>query len=62
MLERMNKPATPEAIAAMRAKLESAAKQLQQAPVRKVVITHTQIHENITVNTKFSASDFKKAQ
>ena len=60
MLERMNKPATPEAIAAMRAKLESAAKQLQQAPGKKVVVTHTQIHENITVNQKFSPEDFAR--
>jgi len=60
MLERMNKSATPEAITAMRARLESAAKQLQQAPGKKIVVTHTQIHENITVNQKFSPEDFAR--
>ena len=60
MLERMNKPATPEAVAAMRAKLESAAKQLQQAPGKKVVVTHTQIHENISMDQKFSPADFTR--
>ena len=48
-LEMQNKPATPEAIAAIRPEMEKAR-------------VSTQTHENISVNEKFSASDFQKAQ
>ncbi len=49
VLEMENKPATPEAIAATRPEMEKAD-------------VSTQTHENISVNEKFSASDFQKAQ
>ena len=59
LLERQNKQATPEAIAAMRNRLESAMKQVQDmAKPGKIVFTQT--HENIRVNTKFSPADFAR--
>ena len=55
ILERQNKPVTPEAIAALRTELETAMKQAQGA---KFVLTQT--HENISVNQKFSPADFAR--
>ena len=54
ILERQNKPATPEAIAALRTQLETAITQYQGT---KYVFTQT--HENISLNEKFSPADFK---
>jgi RNA polymerase sigma factor (sigma-70 family) len=53
ILERQNKPATSEAIAAWRTQMDTMMKQAQGA---KFVFTET--HENISVNQKLSASDF----
>jgi RNA polymerase sigma factor (sigma-70 family) len=53
MLERMNQPATPEVIAAARAGLE---KMMPSGRAQKILIT--QKHENISINQKFSSSDF----
>jgi hypothetical protein len=55
ILERQNKPATPEAIAAWRTQMDAMMKQAQGA---KFVFTET--HENISVNEKFSSSDFSR--
>jgi len=53
ILERQNKPATPEAIAALRTELEKSMNMVQGA---KFVFTQT--HENIVLNQKFSPTDF----
>ncbi len=53
ILERAGKPATPEAIADLRKKIERDEKAAQNG---KMVMTQT--HENISINQKFSASDF----
>jgi outer membrane lipoprotein-sorting protein len=53
ILERQNKPVTPEAIAALRAELEKST-----SPAQGGKIVFTQKHENIVVNKKFSPSDF----
>jgi outer membrane lipoprotein-sorting protein len=53
ILERAGKPATPEAIAALRQKIEQDEKAAQNG---KVVMTQT--YENISINQKFSVSDF----
>jgi hypothetical protein len=58
ILERQNKPATPEAIAAMRNGLETAMKRAQSMMKGKMVTTET--HENIVVNKKFSPADFQR--
>jgi RNA polymerase sigma factor (sigma-70 family) len=55
ILERQNKPSTPEAIAAWRTQMEAMMKQAQGA---KFVFTET--HENIVVNQKFSPADFAR--
>jgi RNA polymerase sigma factor (sigma-70 family) len=55
ILEAQNKPATPEAIAAMRTQLEAMMKKAQGA---KFIFTQT--HENIVVNQKFSPADFAR--
>src|ERR1035437_6205775 len=55
ILERQNKPATPEAIAAWRTQMDAMMKQAQSA---KFVFTQT--HENISVNQKFSPADFAR--
>src|ERR1035437_1387372 len=55
MLEKQNKPATPEAIAAWRTQMDAMMKQVQGA---KYVFTET--HENIVVNQKFSPADFTR--
>ena len=55
ILERQNKPATPEAIAAWRAQMGAMMKQAQGT---KYVSTQT--HENIVVNQKFSPTDFAR--
>jgi outer membrane lipoprotein-sorting protein len=55
ILERQNKPATPEAIAALRTEMDKSMKLVQGA---KVVFTQT--HENITVNPKFAPGDFAR--
>ena len=52
-LQRANKPATPEAIAELRKKIEQDEKAAQNG---KVVMTQT--HENISINQKFSVADF----
>jgi RNA polymerase sigma factor (sigma-70 family) len=58
-LERQGKTATPEAIAAMRAQMEKSIKALQGTKViRKLIFTQTD--ENISVNQKFSPSDFQQ--
>ena len=53
MLEKMNQPATPEAIAEARARLE---KMMPSGQARKILMTQT--HENISVNPKFTMADF----
>ncbi|HEX3890277.1 MAG TPA: hypothetical protein VHX90_05440, partial [Verrucomicrobiae bacterium] len=55
ILERQNKPATPEAIAAWRTQMATMMKQAQSA---KFVFTET--HDNISVNEKFSPADFAR--
>jgi RNA polymerase sigma factor (sigma-70 family) len=55
ILERQNKPATPEAIAALRTELEQSMKLAQGA---KYVFTQT--HENIVVNPRFTPADFAR--
>ena len=58
-LERQGKTATPEAIAAMRAQMEKSIKALQgRKVIRKLIFTQTD--ENISVNQKFSPSDFQQ--
>ncbi|MGH7989745.1 MAG: RNA polymerase sigma factor [Limisphaerales bacterium] len=57
VLEKQNKPATPEAIAAMRAQLDTMMKQTQSA-LKSGKYVFTQTHENIVVNQKFSTADF----
>jgi RNA polymerase sigma factor (sigma-70 family) len=62
MVERQNKPATPEAVAAMRTQLQTITKQAQQAQsaIGSGKIVSTQTHENIVVNQKFSPADFAR--
>lgn len=55
-LKMQNKPATPEAIAAMKPQMKAIMKQLQSGFAAGVV--HTQTHENIVVNRKYSPADF----
>jgi RNA polymerase sigma factor (sigma-70 family) len=57
ILERQNKPATPEDIAALRAELENS---LNSAQNGKFVFT--QKHEHVSVNQKFSPADFEETQ
>jgi RNA polymerase sigma factor (sigma-70 family) len=57
ILERQNKPATPEAIAALRAELTKANQRAQDA-LKSGKYVSTQTHENISVNQPFSPSDF----
>jgi outer membrane lipoprotein-sorting protein len=57
ILEKQNKPVTPEAIAALRTQLETAVKQYQYQGTKYVF---TQTHENISLNEKFSPADFKQ--
>jgi RNA polymerase sigma factor (sigma-70 family) len=59
ILERQNKPATPEAIAALRKEMEAANKQAQSA-LKAGNFVFTQTHENIVVNQKFSPADFAR--
>jgi RNA polymerase sigma factor (sigma-70 family) len=57
ILERQGKTATPEAIAAIHAAMEKSIKALQgKKVIRKFILTQTD--ENISVNQKFSPSDF----
>jgi outer membrane lipoprotein-sorting protein len=59
-LEMQNKPATPEAVAAMRPQMKVIMKQVQ-ATLKSGFesgIVFTQTHENIVVNEKLSLSDF----
>jgi len=60
LLEKENKPATAEAIADTRTRLEALSKKMQSVMKGKMVSTET--HENIVVNQKFSPTDFQKAQ
>ena len=55
ILERQDRPATPEEIADLRAQLEKSTKAAQGG---KIVFMQT--HENISVNEKFSSSDFSR--
>jgi RNA polymerase sigma factor (sigma-70 family) len=55
IMEKAKQPATPEAIAAFRAKMGAAMKGMQG---QKIIITQT--HENIVVNQKFSPADFAR--
>ena len=55
ILERQNKPATPEAITAWRTQMDAMMKQAQGAK-----FSFTETHENIVVNQKFSAADFQR--
>jgi RNA polymerase sigma factor (sigma-70 family) len=57
ILERQNKPATPEAIGELRAFLEKSTK-LAQSALNSGKFVFTQTHENISVNQKFSPADF----
>jgi outer membrane lipoprotein-sorting protein len=58
-LERQGKTATPEAIAAIHAAMEKSIKALQgKKVIRKFILTQTD--ENISVNQKFSPSDFQR--
>lgn len=59
-LEMQNKPVTPEAIAAMRPKMKTIMKQVRSTLKAnfKAGIVMIQTHENISVNRKFSPSDF----
>ncbi|HZL78537.1 MAG TPA: sigma-70 family RNA polymerase sigma factor [Candidatus Limnocylindrales bacterium] len=59
ILERQNKPATPEAIGELRAFLEKSTK-LAQSALNSGKFVFTQTHENISVNQKFSAADFAR--
>lgn len=54
-LEQQHKPATPEAVAAYRAELESKMKETQ---IRGVVFTQT--HQNISVDRHFAPSNFRR--
>ncbi len=59
ILERQRKTATPEAIAAIHAAMEKSIKALQgKKVIRKFILTQTD--ENISVNQKFSPSDFQQ--
>ena len=55
LLARINRPHTPEVIAAVR---KSMAKPLTLPPTGRYVFTET--HDNISVNEKFSAADFAR--
>jgi hypothetical protein len=59
ILERQNKPATPEAIATLRAELEKSMKQAQNR-LNSGKFVFSQTHENIVVNQKFSPEDFAR--
>jgi hypothetical protein len=59
ILERQNKPATPEAIADLRAFLEKSTK-LALSALNSGKFVFTQTHENIAVNQKFSPADFAR--
>jgi RNA polymerase sigma factor (sigma-70 family) len=56
ILARQGKPATPEAIAALRVEVENSMKLAQKG---KFVFVQT--HENISVNQKFSRSEFERS-
>ena len=55
ILKRQNKPATPEALAALRAEMD---KSMALAQNGKYIFTQT--HENIVMNPKFSPADFSR--
>ena len=55
ILERQNKPTTPEAMAALRTEMKKSTESLRG---EKTVFTQT--HENISVNKKFSPADFAR--
>jgi hypothetical protein len=57
-LKMQNKPATPEAIAAMRPQMKANMEQLKSGFESGVVSTQT--HENIVLNPKFSPADFTR--
>jgi hypothetical protein len=57
-LKVQNKPATPEAIAAMRPQMKTIMEQVKTGLESGLVSTQT--HENIIVNRKFSPADFTR--
>ncbi len=61
-LEMQNKPATPEAVAAMRPQMKAIMKQVQATLKSDFAsgIVFTQTHEDISVNQKFLPSDFDR--
>ncbi len=61
-LEMQKKPATPEAIAAMRPQMKAIMKQVQSTLKSgfESGVVSTQTHENISVNQKFSPADFAR--
>jgi RNA polymerase sigma factor (sigma-70 family) len=59
ILERQNKPVTPEAIAVLRKEMETINKQAQSA-LSSGKFVFTQTHENIVVNHRFSPADFAR--
>lgn len=61
-LEMQNKPATPEAIAAMKPQMTAIMKQVQTTLKSSFAagVVFTQTHENIIVNQKFSPADFAR--
>ncbi|HXR47314.1 MAG TPA: sigma-70 family RNA polymerase sigma factor [Candidatus Limnocylindrales bacterium] len=63
-LQAQSKPATPEAIAAMRPQMRAIMKQVQGTLKSSFEsgVVFTQTHENIVVNRKFSPADFEEAQ
>jgi O-phosphoseryl-tRNA(Cys) synthetase len=58
ILRAQKKPVTPNAIAEARAKMDEAMKTAHKMPNAGEFVT-TQTHENIQLNQKFSAADFK---
>jgi RNA polymerase sigma factor (sigma-70 family) len=63
-LQAQNRPATPEAVAAMRPQMRAIMKQVQSTIKLgfESGVVFTQTHENMVVNQKFSPADFKGAQ
>jgi hypothetical protein len=61
-LEMQNKPATPEAIAAMRPQMTAVMKQAQSTIKSgfESGLVFTQTHENIVVNEKYNPADFTR--
>jgi beta-lactamase regulating signal transducer with metallopeptidase domain/outer membrane lipoprotein-sorting protein len=58
ILENQNKPATPEAISALRTQLDSA-QDMVKTMLQKGGFTFTQIHQNIETDKTFAPADFQ---